>query len=1038
MTRSFRIPLLLTSAAIALVPAAALGRTLPDAFAVGPGGSSASACTATRSWSVGTGTKRDGDQPFVINCVGELQFSGWIDVATAKPPLATEACAPTARQVTLPGVGPATVRRCRDSRFSAPALVIETATLRATVVDDALAPTLTAMQALLGGGTTPVTVDRSSLAGLPTPADLPAGPAAAATAVATSAGVDARTAAALGLQDIFAGRYVSASQQLNDALTKFAAAPPLQRAELRLDAGLADSNLGNFEAADQRFAEAKALLAPLPPSSTRALLQAQAVGYLALHYNNKGNWQAVLDTLESPAATGSSLTDAATLARLNSSNGGDLQVGLDVDQANTLLLIAQQQIVRSIAYLRLGRPDDAERALREAREKGLEPAEATLQSVQGRGGLNWLRAGIERQEGRIREARNDRAGALASFDCGLATMLAVPLPARGLCLLPDEPAARGTPLGGPAVANAQLERAAIMGRQPGVSRAAVLGEYERAVAMLDSSEGIVAAAGLAPYLILLAQDAANGDMAAAGRYFLALQSVREPGSARDVAAIDAELSSGPAGSLLGQRRELERRRVQLRYQIASLAPDSPDATTARNEGRGIEARLAEIATALATSGARISPDSGPVTLDQLRETLKPGEAYLKLVRIGDRIFSAVVTSGTTTVYAIDNLGKLRTDLDSVLASARPGVGGIIAFRPTLAYDLFNRIAGPAAGVLRNSRAIIADTGDTLRGLPIAVLVTDPVAANTRASGNYSAVQFLVRRAAISTALSPGSFRRVRTTLTPSHAPEMLLGLGNHKLPDAPSSDAVARTPIAVGAACSISYATWASYMQQNLPISISEITTGAAEIGDPNAPIVQGDQFTTAAVLRDSASGRLARFQVLHFATHGQPALSLPGFCETPLPPALLTTVEPPVPGAPSQSNGLLTYLDVVRLKLDANLVILSACDTGSSVATSQSRLLGSDETSPSLDGLVRAFITARARAVMATYWQVPQEQGTAELMKSFYAASRTQGMGQALRQAQLHVLDNAKTSHPFYWGAFFLVGDGARPMLTPTTTAAR
>jgi CHAT domain-containing protein len=130
-------------------------------------------------------------------------------------------------------------------------------------------------------------------------------------------------------------------------------------------------------------------------------------------------------------------------------------------------------------------------------------------------------------------------------------------------------------------------------------------------------------------------------------------------------------------------------------------------------------------------------------------------------------------------------------------------------------------------------------------------------------------------------------------------------------------------------------------------------------------------------------------------------------------------------------SDGLLSFDEVAKLELDANLVVLSACDTAAGTSTQTALKAGLENASPALDGLVRSFLAARARAVMATFWAVPDSQETQNLMQTFYATGRTAPMGNSLKVAQNQLLDTRRYSHPYYWGAFFLVGDGSKTMLT-------
>ncbi|MBN9143035.1 MULTISPECIES: CHAT domain-containing protein [unclassified Novosphingobium] len=137
-------------------------------------------------------------------------------------------------------------------------------------------------------------------------------------------------------------------------------------------------------------------------------------------------------------------------------------------------------------------------------------------------------------------------------------------------------------------------------------------------------------------------------------------------------------------------------------------------------------------------------------------------------------------------------------------------------------------------------------------------------------------------------------------------------------------------------------------------------------------------------------------------------------------------------------SDGMLSFDEVAKLELDANLVVLSACDTAAGTSVQTALKAGLESASPALDGLVRSFIAAGARTVMATFWAVPVLTQTDDLMSTFYRTGRSATMADAIKTAQDQMIDTRRFSHPYYWGAYFLVGDGAKSMLTPTQVAMR
>ena len=101
-------------------------------------------------------------------------------------------------------------------------------------------------------------------------------------------------------------------------------------------------------------------------------------------------------------------------------------------------------------------------------------------------------------------------------------------------------------------------------------------------------------------------------------------------------------------------------------------------------------------------------------------------------------------------------------------------------------------------------------------------------------------------------------------------------------------------------------------------------------------------------------------------------------------------------------------------------------------------RRSGQEEAGSTLEGLVRAFLTANSRAVLATFWPVSAGNETDQFIKQFYGVARQRTIGGSLQVAQEALMFNPEFSHPFYWGPYFVVGDSTKMMLSaPAKQAA-
>src|SRR6185369_9451731 len=152
-----------------------------------------------------------------------------------------------------------------------------------------------------------------------------------------------------------------------------------------------------------------------------------------------------------------------------------------------------------------------------------------------------------------------------------------------------------------------------------------------------------------------------------------------------------------------------------------------------------------------------------------------------------------------------------------------------------------------------------------------------------------------------------------------------------------------------------------------------------------------------------AASAEVGQYRIVHFATHGlinneHPELSG----------VVLSLVDEQ--GHPQ--NGFLRLYDIYNLKLSADLVVLSACQTA----------LGKEIRGEGIVGLTRGFMYAGAPRVVASLWRI-DDRATAELMKRFYGAMFGDGLtpAQALRAAQISMWKDKRWQSPYYWAAFTL-----------------
>ncbi|MBK9314787.1 MAG: tetratricopeptide repeat protein [Acidobacteria bacterium] len=196
---------------------------------------------------------------------------------------------------------------------------------------------------------------------------------------------------------------------------------------------------------------------------------------------------------------------------------------------------------------------------------------------------------------------------------------------------------------------------------------------------------------------------------------------------------------------------------------------------------------------------------------------------------------------------------------------------------------------------------------------------------------------------------------------------------------------------------------------QTGPLRIPRLPFTREEAGIVSALVPPANRLEAldfAANRTTATSESLSRYRYLHFATHGyldseRPELS-----------ALVLSL---VNEKGAQQSGFLYAHEVYNLKLPAEVVVLSACETG----------LGKEIRGEGLVGLTRGFMYAGAPRVVVSLWSV-NDKATAELMGAFYRHMLAEGMrpAAALRAAQIEMLQKPHWQSPYFWAAFVLQGE--------------
>ena len=487
-----------------------------------------------------------------------------------------------------------------------------------------------------------------------------------------------------------------------------------------------------------------------------------------------------------------------------------------------------------------------------------------------------------------------------------------------------------------------------------------------------------------------------------------------------VAHAAVRLAAGDAGvaDLVRDLQEAERARDGARLELAAQ-----QAKPLEERGKLIEDGLAKQADEAAAKAAALQArlmqafpayarfaQPEPVKLAAVQKMLGPEEAFLAFVVGQEKAFVLAVRRNRLIVRPVDLTDAQLTQAVADLRKAFvPRLGQLPEFDLKGSNSLYNRLIRPVEADLADVKHLIAAPAGALASLPLGLLVTSP-----SAQGSYAGAAWLIRRMAVSEVPSPRAFldlRQARAEAKP--APRPFLGIGNPSFAGSVNAPGQASALDRLASSCREGGPIQPELIRAltPLPETADEVRRVGQRLGADPGSILLGSAASEANLRRQP----LGDYNVLYFATHGL----LPGELRCQAEPGL--ALSPPPGGAHStEDDGLLDASEIASLRLNADLVVLSACNT----AQGGGRLGGE-----SLSGLADAFFHAGARTLVASHWQVPSA-ATAQLMTGFFdkvGPKLSNGLADSLREAQLALAGQAQTAHPFYWAAFTILGDGGR-----------
>jgi CHAT domain-containing protein len=539
----------------------------------------------------------------------------------------------------------------------------------------------------------------------------------------------------------------------------------------------------------------------------------------------------------------------------------------------------------------------------------------------------------------------------------------------------------------------------------------------------------------------------------------AVENALSESSARAAAAYDPNLAD-----LVRREQDMKKQIVGLKMTLSNAIALPPDQQSSQgiqkikeNIGtltHAITALQKEINQRFPKYADFIKPKA--VSAPDIQKKLRSGEAMLSIYTTDEKTFVWVIPrQGNIQFHAAplgrQELEKIVTNLRRPLDANSTTLGAIPDFDTTLAYRLYAELLKPVTAGWKNASDIIVVNSGPLGQIPISLLPTELVKLDAEKEllfSRYQSVPWLIRKVSVTAMPSVSSFVTLRSVPEGDLTRKAFAGFGDPifskmQLAQLPSQSAAYDTltergkgimPLVASRGMKVQVRGIRITEKGNLDkkeINSSQLSQ-LHRLPDTADEIRSTAQTLNANMARDVFLGMeasehrvktmdLSDRKILSFATHALIPGDLDGLDQ----PALAMS-SPEVTG--EKEDGLLTMEEILKLKLNADWVVLSACNTGASQGAGQE----------AVSGLGRAFFYAGTRSLLVSQWSV-ETTSAKKLVTGIFEAQKKDvslARSQALRKSMLHLMDNerfvdpttgkvvASYSHPLFWAPFTVVGE--------------
>lgn len=475
----------------------------------------------------------------------------------------------------------------------------------------------------------------------------------------------------------------------------------------------------------------------------------------------------------------------------------------------------------------------------------------------------------------------------------------------------------------------------------------------------------------------------------------------------------------PAGSAAGTIAEEDRK---LQQQIAHVYSRLQLPRLSESDENRLLGKLDKLRKELQAVQAKLAPAnpqfglgrlSGSITLKDVQSVLDEDSILLQYsagLRDSGTVLWAI-TKDNVRIHTLKDHRRNKEVLDRLLEFVRMLQAPLIDEREasqymSLAELMYELLLEPAEQELRGKKHLIIAPIGALFYVPFEALIIPSPAKEKSAS--LAEAHYVLQQYAVSYVPSASVMvlqrQKAKTAPSPSQYPVLVIGDALYKQESAPIS------PDVKGA--SLTELSLRDFTLQPLPFSGEEVR----RIAEVWGALPESDHV----YLRAKASAKriqeldLSRYRILHFATHA----ILPGEIQGATEPALVLS-----PDTQNGQQSMLKFSDILNLKLNAELVVLSACNTR----------LGRFRLAEGIIAMTRAFLYAGADAVVVSLWKVA-DQATSVFMQRFHQGLKAgKAKVEALRQAKRDLLKeklllratgiSEPLASPFYWAPFVLIG---------------